>query len=262
MKYSIALVGSALLGTSNAHYLFGRLILNNEWTKTWEYVREVSPEPGQMAGLALVWPNVFPETLDLRCGRNASVPFSPVKMATVQAGDRIGFAAGEPKAANEPRPSMYHPGFASAWLSKSPTDDLMKYEGDGDWFKILSVTGRTEQSLDYSLPENQQWADRSEAIWGTFELDSYNFTIPKTTPPGKYLLRFEHVAPSKTQSQFYVNCAHIEIVNPSTEVGTPGPMVKIPGIYKMGQPDVYFSYWENGFNVTSWTGPKPEVWSG
>lgn len=67
---------------------------------------------------------------------------------------------------------MYHPGFASAWLSKSPTDDLDSYTGDGDWFKILSVTGRTDQSLDFSDPENAIYYDPYKAPWGTFRVDS------------------------------------------------------------------------------------------
>lgn len=67
---------------------------------------------------------------------------------------------------------MYHPGFGSAWLSKSPTDDLENYQGDGDWFKILSVTGRTEQSIDFTDPEWAPYNDRFKAVWGTFHLDS------------------------------------------------------------------------------------------
>lgn len=62
---------------------------------------------------------------------------------------------------------MYHPGFASAWLSKSPTDDLNAYTGDGDWFKILSVTNRTEQSIPV-----EKVADKVKGVWGTFNSDS------------------------------------------------------------------------------------------
>lgn len=67
---------------------------------------------------------------------------------------------------------MYHPGFASAWLSKSPTDDLMSYIGDGDWFKIMVVTGRTEQSLDYSHPDIAIGYDPLKIVWGTYRADS------------------------------------------------------------------------------------------
>lgn len=72
---------------------------------------------------------------------------------------------------------MYHPGFASAWLSKAPTDNLDAYTGDGDWFKILSVTKRTEQSLDFSKPENAPYYDQLKALWGTFRLGSVSSDI-------------------------------------------------------------------------------------
>lgn len=74
------------------------------------------------------------------------------------------------------KPWMYHPGFASAWLSKSPVDDLNNYNGDGDYFKILQVTGRTSQSLDLNDPANQPY-DAIKAAWGTYKLDSVRETL-------------------------------------------------------------------------------------
>lgn len=151
---------------------------------------------------------------------------------------------------------MYHPGFASAWLSPSPVDDLNEYQGDGDWFKILSVTGRTEQSIDFTDPAWAPYYDYFKSVWGTFLLNSvsislsgwplvadmlnsqYNFTIPATTPPGKYLLRFEHIFPNVVDAQWYPNCAHIEVVNGGS-VGTPGPLVQIPGVYERGQSGMF-----------------------
>ncbi|KAH9893860.1 glycoside hydrolase [Xylariomycetidae sp. FL2044] len=261
---ALAALSLALSSTTDAHYLFGRLILEGQWTKTWEYVREVSPKEGEDPSLALVYPNTDPDSLDLRCGRNASsVLQSEVKTATVQAGDTVGFAAGEPMLEGDVKPWMYHPGVASAWLSRAPSDDIAAYAGDGDWFKILQVTGRTEQSLDLTDPANNPY-DTTKAGWGTYRLDSYNFTIPKATPSGKYLLRFEHIFPNVVDAQFYVNCAHVNIVNENSEVGTPGPVVNIPGVYVRGQSDVYFSTYDYiGRNVTTdYTPPKPEVWSG
>lgn len=43
-----------------------------------------------------------------------------------------------------------------------------------------------------------------------------NFTIPEKTPPGKYLLRIEHLYISAyyKATQMYINCAHIEIFGP------------------------------------------------
>ncbi|KAK0745010.1 glycoside hydrolase [Apiosordaria backusii] len=262
MRLSVVpLLSFAVFRPANAHYLFGRLILDGKWTKTWEYIREVSPAEGMSQDLALVAPNTNPYSPDLRCGRNASVSWSPVKAATIRAGDTVGFAAGEPMLQGDRRPWMYHPGYASAWLSKSPTDDLNSYTGDGDWFKILIVTGRTERSLDFTHPDMALY-DKLKAVWGTYRADSWNFTIPRATPPGKYLLRFEHIFPNKVDAQFYVNCAHVDIVNDRDDVGNPGPVVKIPGVYKQGQPDVYFSTYDFDFNITTFVPPEPAVWSG
>lgn len=46
-----------------------------------------------------------------------------------------------------------------------------------------------------------------------------NFTIPLSTPPGKYLLRIEHlyVRPWFNGTQFYVACAQVEIVQPQPQ---------------------------------------------
>ncbi|KAI1483726.1 glycoside hydrolase family 61 protein [Daldinia sp. EC12] len=261
MKYSsIALLGSSLLGVANAHYHFPHLILNNTWTESFEYVRQVAPFPDTDSDLALSWPLLDPDSIDIRCGRNASVDFARVKTATVQAGDRVGFGLANASAING-RGTMFHPGFGSAWLSKSTTDDLHDYAGDGDWFKILNVTGRTEQSIDFSLPVFAAYKEDYQAQWGTYLLNSYNFTIPESTPPGKYLLRWEHIYPIQRDSQIYVNCAHIEVVNPSDKIGTPTPTVKIPGVYKNGQPDLYFhvSPYQDFATILP---PQPTVWSG
>jgi len=42
------------------------------------------------------------------------------------------------------------------------------------------------------------------------------FTIPSTTPPGKYLVRVEQLYLSYgfNRTQFYVNCAQVEVVGP------------------------------------------------
>ncbi|CAI6034621.1 unnamed protein product [Clonostachys chloroleuca] len=235
-------VGLSSFGTANAHYLFGLLILDGQWSKAWEYVREISPEPSLSGDIALVAPNTNPDSLDLRSGRNASLPISSVKTAVINAGSTVGFATGEP-------------------ALSSTTDDLESYAGDGDWFKILSVTGRTEQSLDYSDPESAPYYDVFKSVWGTYRVGSWNFTIPATRPPGKYLLRFEHIFPHQIDAQFYVNCAHVEIVNDGGS-HSPGPIVKILGVYERGQSDVYFSAYDLNFNITTFVPPAPVVWEG
>jgi len=264
MKLSSFFVLGAALGRAHAHYLFGRLIFDNKWTGTWEYVRQIglaTTEPTFDPNLALLTPNIDPTSLDLRCGHNASIAWFRPSTANVRAGDTVGFAAGEPRLQQGDLPRIYHPGFASVWLSRAPTGDLNSYTGDGDWFKILSITNRTAQSLDFSKPENKNLYDVAFAFWGTFNVNSWNFTIPKTTPPGKYLLRFEHIFPSEYDSQFYVNCAHVNIIN-NGRVGTPGPLVKIPGVYTHGQPDAYFNAAKPPLTGTEFIPPKPAVWTG
>jgi len=63
-----------------------------------------------------------------------------------------------------------------------------------------------------------------------------NFTIPKTTPPGKYLMRVEHMYPRAdyNASQFFLSCTHLDVKGPGG--GTPGPMVKFPGAYDVWDP--------------------------
>ncbi|KEY71338.1 hypothetical protein S7711_05929 [Stachybotrys chartarum IBT 7711] len=269
MKSSIiSLMSLALIPGASAHYFFGRLILDGKITNTWEYVRQISPEPSIAdPSTAILAPNTRIESPDLRCGRNASMLRAPVKTATVAAGDRVGFLVGE---VDVPIPNlndeyMYHPGFASAWLSKAPDGDLDAYQGDGDWFKIFSFTLPTEQSRDWTSAEWRPRRDMFRSLWGTYLLDTANFTIPATTPPGNYLLRFEHVFPNEVDAQFFVNCAQIEITNSGT-VGSPAPTVKIPGVYTRGQPDVYFSTYtlalDNNFDISSFEAPAPAVWSG
>jgi hypothetical protein len=262
----VALLGLALTQLANAHYIFGRLILDGKKTQTWEYVREITPR-GQVYDEEIAWvhPLTDPDSLDVRCGRNASTSSHPVKTATIHAGDRIGFAAGERTIQEADAASMYHPGFASAWLSKAPNDDLDAYTGDGDWVKIMTVTGQEEQSHDWTSPEWAPKYDMFKSPWGTYLADSWNFTIPATTPPGKYLLRFEHIFPNAVDAQFYVNCAHVEVLNDGA-VGTPGPLVNIPGVYKRGQSDVYFSVYDyllsHNLDVSGFVPPAPVVWRG
>jgi hypothetical protein len=70
----------------------------------------------------------------------------------------------------------------------------------------------------------------------------WNFTIPATTPAGRYLVRWEHIFPNQQDAQFYVNCAHVEILNKETGV-QPGQehKVKIPGVYTRGQKGMSFA---------------------
>jgi hypothetical protein len=95
---------------------FDRLMVNNTWSESWEYIRwdnisfflplstrnthetanrHISPnEPASNPPIDYdyIIPVVDPSLLDLRCGRNASKVWSPPKTATIKAGDTVGFA--------------------------------------------------------------------------------------------------------------------------------------------------------------------------
>jgi hypothetical protein len=133
---------------------------------------EVSPKENEEQDLALIWPNTDPDSTDIRCGRNATLGWSHPKIATVKAGDKLGFIVNE---ASLGPGRMYHPGFASAWLSKAPGDDLSSYLGDGDWFKIMSVTGRTEQSANFSDPAIPH--DPAKDMWGAYSSQSVSLKM-------------------------------------------------------------------------------------
>ena len=129
---------------------------------------------------------------NLTCGRLAANSAKKTKTATVIAGDPISFGVGEVYG------SIFHYGPAQIYMSKAPNDDIENYIGDGDWFKIA------------------YWGPTSDTQWSSYNQVSLNFSIPKTTPPGKYLLRAEHFWPLKppTSIQWYVNCAQINVVGP------------------------------------------------
>jgi hypothetical protein len=102
-----------------------------------------------------------------------------------------------------------------AYLSRSPNPSLDTYDGSGDWFKIA-----------YFGPKN-------DTYWLTRDQPGMNFSIPLTTPPGKYLLRIEHmyVRSAFNTTQFYIECAQIDVVGPGG--GRPEPLVKFPGAYDL-----------------------------
>jgi hypothetical protein len=93
------------------------------------------------------------------------------------------------------------------------------------------------------------------------------FTIPRDTPSGQYLVRVEHIAIHGAQSgdtEFYYECAQIEVQNGGQ--GVPGPMVKIPGLYDKNDPALRFfiygakSYpYNNVGKHTVWTGGRSKV---
>ncbi len=64
----------------------------------------------------------------------------------------------------------------------------------------------------------------------------FNFTIPQSTPPGKYLMRIENFMPTASTNylQFYINCALVNIIGPGG--GIPTEFVRFPGTYQDEDP--------------------------
>ncbi len=126
-----------------------------------------------------------------------------------------------------PEPTFYHPGPAQIYLSRAPgDDDLLRYRGEGDWFKIAYAGPKDDQTW-------QLWPGVSD----------FNFTIPKHTPPGKYLMRIEHFMPTSyvDYKQFYVNCAFVNVIG-SGGGKPPTEFARFPGTYNDEDPGELFQF--------------------
>jgi len=123
---------------------------------------------------------------------------------------------------------------------------VQSYDGSGDWFKVW------ESGLSGPVSD--------ENNWGTWQDDRISFTIPADTPDGEYLVRPEHIAIHEghvDKAQFYMECAQLRVNGGGS--GTPGPMVKIPGLYTPNE--VNFDMWSNP-SLSEYPMPGPAVWGG
>ncbi|KAE8379055.1 glycosyl hydrolase family 61-domain-containing protein [Aspergillus bertholletiae] len=212
------------------HYFFPYFIDNDNFTDYYEYVREDTQ--GYMP-----WKGNYDST-DLRCNTNSMSYASQTDIYKVKAGDEIGFGT-------DFGALISHPGPMQVYMSKAP-GDVREYDGSGDWFKI------------WELGPTSFGSDGIE--WGVTNKANFTFTLPKEVPAGQYLVRIEHIALHGAGefggAELYFNCAQVEVESDSTE--TPGPVVKIPGVYTGYEPGILFymyrPYW------TNYTMPGPKVW--
>ncbi|KAK3302920.1 glycoside hydrolase [Chaetomium strumarium] len=265
-----ALLSIALAGGALGHNVEGILLVNGTETPEWKYVLDVQPPwsidpatyPPHYQGYKLS-PIIGPADPNITCGRAAFDAAARTEIANVLAGSEVGFrvsADGNGNRADvvEPStiryPSFWHPGPAQIYLSRAHNDDLKSYRGDGNWFKIA-----------YAGPLDDQH-------WSLYPFVSdFNFTIPKTTPPGKYLMRIENFMPTNTSSyqQFYINCAFVNIIGPGG--GTPTEFVKFPGTYVPEDPGLLVPLNQDlmsgklkvdDMKLMEYKPPGPAVWTG
>jgi hypothetical protein len=190
------------------------------------------------------------------CGWGATKTGHQTGIAKIEAGGVIGFRA---FAANyregfvpvrefDPASDgVGHPGPGQAYMSKAP-GAIKDYEGDGDWFKI--GTSAASDGMH----------------WDSERQPEMNFTIPKATPPGQYLVRVEHfnISPQFGSTQLFVNCAQVEVTGSGD--GTPGPTVKLPG-YDPADPGIWlpramYNPYKPSDLLKAYKGPGPEIWTG
>ncbi|KAF2018285.1 lytic polysaccharide monooxygenase [Aaosphaeria arxii CBS 175.79] len=254
-----------LIAHAKAHFTTGHLFVNGTDTGLWKHVLEVAIEGNPLTNGGFPPTNHFLKTTpqfakaldtkNITCGRAAFNSMEKTEIADVEAGEEIGFGVmtfeevGHSLRGIDGR--FYHPGPAQIWLSRAPGDDLKAYRGDGDWFKVA-----------WAGPlNNTKWT-----LQGGF---SYNFTLPLTTPPGKYLMRFEYLMPSVglNQTQWYINCALINLKGPGG--GTPTGFARFPGAYKPDDPGLWIPWnQEEGalpdelMRLMDYTPPGPPVWRG
>ncbi|KAK3294450.1 glycoside hydrolase [Chaetomium fimeti] len=244
----------------------GILLVNGTDTAEWKYVLDVtsifsldpSHYPPGYQGYKLD-PIIGAANPNITCGRAAFDSAPRTQTADVLAGSEIGFRVsadgnGNRNAEYSQFPSFWHPGPAQIYLSRAPNDDLQSYRGDGAWFKIA-----------YAGPLNKQnWS-----LWPS--VSDFNFTVPKTTPPGKYLLRIENFMPTAHTGylQFYINCAFINIIGPGG--GTPTQFVTFPGTYQDDDPGFLVPPNQDlmggpvkadGMRLMEYNPPGPPVWTG
>ncbi|CAI6234016.1 unnamed protein product [Periconia digitata] len=249
MMKSAALLCLLLTQGAIAHYVFPILIVNGTQSARWQYVRDVAnissyaPPHEEDAKMEPQYPKFDDKhEVDVRCGRSAQNSANGTETATIVAGSDVAFQVKSLHVDDNSVNHIFHEGPGSVYMAKS--DDLENDVGDGDWFRI-SYEG---------LIDDKIW----EVEWKEF----VNFTIPSTTPPGTYLLRMEQFWPwgNKDRSQWYVNCAHVNIVGSGG--GTPGPTIKIPEAYHATDPGILLPTNSTGWITEGYKPVGPPVWTG
>jgi hypothetical protein len=239
MMYQTATVAllASLLPMANAHYFFDKLVVNGQASA--DFVRSNTRPTAYMP---TKWRNSFdnttPDSTDFRCNVGATNKGSKAT-AKVKAGDSLAMTLGVGA-------RMEHPGPGHVYMSKAP-GTAGEYDGSGDWFKIHQET------------ICNPGGDIKKEAWCTWSKDRISFKVPQGIPDGDYLIRSEHIGlhgAHDGQAEFYYGCAQVTVSGGSGSI--PSDTVKIPGLYKVNDPEVNFSVWSNNKNYPA-KGPGPAV---
>lgn len=233
MRSTFACV-AAYATTALAHYNFEKLIVNDNVTGAYEYVRQTTNSNSPVTDVT---------SQDFICnagGLDADI-MAKTSTYTVQAGDNVGFTINS---------NIGHPGPLHVYMSKAPDSTTAKaYKGAGDWFKVYSLT--TSSITDAGL----QWATYVDG-----GINNFTFTLPTDLAAGEYLMRAEHIAlhgaSTKGGAQFYLGCAQLKVEGSGT--GTPTDTVSIPGVYDGTEPGILLNIYYPA--PTNYTDPGPVTW--
>ena len=240
----VVLIGLLHACFSHAHFAFGRVGVNgNDVGGEYEYIR---PHSMALVGVSTS-PTIGFTSEYLRCNKYTK----PSKTLAVAAGDKISFILAQP---SRQRIIFDHPGPGLIYMSKAPASGVDSYDGSGDWFKVM----------ESGICARNGTAPNPKVDWCHYLSDRLEFTIPKTIPPGEYLVRAEllaiHFALHWGEVQVYGECAQLNITGPGG--GIPGPLVKIPGIYNLSDPGFAYDLEKNPPIALPYIMPGPKLWSG
>ncbi|ORY11221.1 glycosyl hydrolase family 61-domain-containing protein [Clohesyomyces aquaticus] len=213
------------------HWNYDRLIVNGQIIgDPYQYVRRSNDSNTPLQNV---------NSTDLRCNSGGESGASTL-MYTVQAGDKVGFGVAA---------TFGHPGPQQVYTSNAPAA-AADYDGSGGWARIYSLTTSYNAS-----------AGQGDGIlkWATYRMQTFQFTLPASTPPGEYLLRAEglalHAAHKANGAQFYVRCAQIRVTGNGD--GSPGPLIEFPREYHWISPGVLIlAFWSR---LSNYTAPGPSL---
>ncbi|OAL42848.1 hypothetical protein IQ07DRAFT_593574, partial [Pyrenochaeta sp. DS3sAY3a] len=229
MKVSVLYL-TAIAQAASAHYFFNAAVVNGVPQANDKYVRQstrptkYNPIKFSSNPAADLRDGSTADGPDIVCNQGAFSSAGRTDVLTVNAGEevRLKLAVGA---------TMQHPGPALVYMSKAQ-GSVKSYDGiNGDWFKIFQEGVCTG-------------SDFTTNAWCTWDRDWVAAKIPKDTPDGEYLVRFEHIG---------IHRSH------NGGNGTPGPVVKFPGAYKATDPYANFSIYGGKKDFPM---PGPAVWTG